>query len=59
MGGQFTVADGYLFTIVNWTNFLNVDIAALKKLAGFMTRVAARPQVQAALKAEGLLKTAA
>lgn len=56
MGKQFTVADGYLFTVTNWTNFVGMDISGLTNLAAFMGRVAARPKVQEALKAEGLLK---
>ena len=56
MGEGFTVADGYLFTITNWTNFVGMDISGLKNLGAFMGRVAARPKVQDALKAEGLLK---
>ena len=55
MGDQFTVADGYLFTVTNWTKHVGVDIAALANLGAFMARVAARPAVQAALRAEGLI----
>ncbi len=55
MGEQFTVADAYLFTVTNWCKFVGLDIAALKNLGAFMGRVAARPAVQQALKAEGLL----
>lgn len=56
MGEQFSVADGYLFTVANWTNFVGMSLAHLPNLSAFMARVAARPAVQAALKAEGLLK---
>ncbi len=56
MGDQFTVADGYLFTVTNWAKPTNVDISALANLAAYRERVAARPAVQAAMKAEGLLK---
>jgi len=56
MGDTFTVADGYLFTVSNWAGHVNVDIAGLKNLASFRARVAARPAVQAAMEAEGLLK---
>ena len=55
-GEQFTVVDGYLFTILNWTKFVGIDLAKWPALAAFHTRVAARPKVQEALKAEGLLK---
>ena len=56
MGEQFTVADGYLFTVANWAGFVGLDISGLKNLSAFQARVAARPAVQAAMKAEGLLK---
>ena len=56
MGEQFTVADGYLFTVTNWTKPTNVDISGLANLAAYRERVGARPAVQAAMKAEGLLK---
>lgn len=55
MGETFTAADAYLFTIVNWTNFHKLSIATYPKLVDFMARVAARPTVQAAMKAEGLI----
>ena len=56
MGDQFTVADGYLFTVTNWTKPTNLDIAGLSHLVAYRERVAARPAVQAAMKAEGLVK---
>jgi len=54
----FTVADGYLFTVLNWTNFQNIDLSAFPNIVAYMRRVAARPAVQAAMSAEGLLKAA-
>jgi len=56
MGDQFTVADGYLFTVTNWTQPTKLDISGLTNLAAYRERVGARPAVQAAMKAEGLLK---
>ena len=56
MGDAFTIADPYLFTITNWTGHTGIDISGLKNLGAFQARMAARPAVQAALKAEGLLK---
>ena len=56
MGDSFSVADAYLFVIANWTPTLGIDITPLKNLSAFMERMRARPAVQAALKAEGLLK---
>jgi glutathione S-transferase len=56
MGDKFTVADAYCFTIVNWSNFKNIDLGAWPNLKAYMARVASRPKVQEALKAEGLVK---
>ncbi|KRD46417.1 glutathione S-transferase [Acidovorax sp. Root275] len=56
MGDQFTVADGYLFTVTSWTKPTHLDISGLANLAAYRDRVGARPAVQAAMKAEGLLK---
>ena len=56
MGDQFSVADGYLFTVTNWTQPTKLDISGLANLAAYRERVGARPAVQAAMKAEGLLK---
>ncbi len=56
MGEDFSVADAYLFTVTNWTKHVGMDISGLKNLGAFMTRMAARPAVQQAMKAEGLLK---
>jgi glutathione S-transferase len=56
LGAQFTVADGYLFTVLNWTKFVGLDLNKWPVLAAYHARVAARPKVQEALKAEGLTK---
>ncbi|MEA2933438.1 MAG: glutathione S-transferase [Variibacter sp.] len=58
-GDQFTVADAYLFTVLNWTKFHHMDLAQWPNIAAFMTRVRERPHVQEALKAEGLLQAKA
>lgn len=56
MGSQFTVADAYLFTITNWGKVVGLDLSDLPNLQAYQQRVSARPAVQAALRAEGLLK---
>lgn len=56
MGEKFCVADAYLFTVLNWTSLHKIDMAQWPKIRDFMARVAARPEVQEAMKAEGLLK---
>jgi glutathione S-transferase len=55
-GGQFTVADAYLFTVLGWLRFIDVDLAQWPALLAYHERAAARPAVQAAMKAEGLVK---
>ena len=55
-GDTFTVADAYLFTILNWSNFQKIDMGKWPNIQAYMGRVAARPKVQEALKAEGLVK---
>ena len=58
-GDTFTIADSYLFTVINWTNFLNVDLSKYPAIKDFQARVAARPKVKEAMEAEGLTKKAA
>jgi glutathione S-transferase len=55
MGG-FSVVDAYLFTVLNWTNIHKIDLSSFPNITAFMKRMAARPAVQEAMKAEGLLK---
>lgn len=58
MGKQFTVADGYLFTMLSWADRMKFDLSAMPNLLAYKARVAARPKVQEALNKEGLLKAA-
>lgn len=59
MGERFSVADAYLFTVTNWAGHVGLDLSDFPALQDFQQRVAARPKVQAALEAEGLIKKAA
>ena len=54
-GEAFTAADAYLFVVLGWARFVKLDIARLTHLQAFLTRVAARPAVREAMRAEGLL----
>lgn len=56
MGDRFTVADAYLFTVLNWTGMHKIDTSKSPNIQAFVARVAQRPAVQAAMKAEGLIK---
>ena len=58
MGKQFTVADGYMFTMLSWAERMKFDLAAMPNLLAYKARVGARPMVQAALTKEGLMKAA-
>ena len=55
-GDKFTVADAYLFTVLRWSTFVNIDLGKWPNIKAYVDRVAARPKVQEAMKAEGLIK---
>ena len=54
MGDDFCVADAYLFTVLNWAQWTHVDLGRWPALKSYVARVAARPKVKEAMKAEGL-----
>ena len=54
--GSYSVADAYLYTVSNWGQYVRVDMSGFPNLAAFRQRMEQRPAVQAALRAEGLLK---
>jgi glutathione S-transferase len=56
MGDQFTVADAYMYTVLNWHKFAKVDMSPWPVLLEYQERVAARPKVKETLIAEGLIK---
>ena len=56
LGSQFTVADAYLFTVLNWGGYVNIDLGRWPALKRYAERIAARPHVVEAMQAEGLLK---
>ena len=55
-GDKYTVADAYLFTVLNWTKGLKIDLDKWPNIKNLVARVAARPAVQETMKAEGLIK---
>ena len=55
MGPDFSVADAYLFTVTNWTKPMNIDLSPYPNVVAWRERMAARPAVQRAMKAEGLI----
>ena len=56
MGDNFSVADGYLFTVSNWAGHVGLDLSPYPNLIAYRARVGARPAVIEAMKAEGLIK---
>lgn len=59
LGEAYSAADAYLFTVMGWAAYHKVDISAHPNLRAYLGRIAARPAVQAAMRAEGLLRDAA
>ncbi|HBC6429648.1 TPA: glutathione transferase GstA [Citrobacter amalonaticus] len=53
-GSRFTIADAYLFTVLRWAYAVKLNMDGLENIAAYMKRVAERPGVAAALKAEGI-----
>ena len=53
-GSRFTIADAYLFTVLRWAYAVKLTMDGLENIAAYMKRVAERPGVAAALKAEGI-----
>ncbi len=56
MVDKFTVADAYCFVVVGWSKYKDIDLGRWPHLKAYMDRIAARPKVQEAMKAEGLIK---
>ena len=56
LGNTFTVADAYLFTVLNWSAHVKIDLGKWPVLVDYKARVAQRPKVAEAMKAEGLIK---
>jgi glutathione S-transferase len=56
MGGTFTVADAYFYTMLAWCRHVGIDLLKWPLLTAYKARVEQRPQVREALRAEGLLK---
>jgi glutathione S-transferase len=55
LGKAFSVADVYLFVMLSWGRYVDVDIAQWPTLARYSKEISARPAVQQALREEGLI----
>lgn len=53
-GETFTVADAYLWTILGWAKYADLDLSAFPNVQRFLGAVAARPAVQQSLREQGL-----
>lgn len=56
MGSAFTVADAYLFTVTNWSQYVGLDMSNFTNVLAYRARIGVRPAVLAAMKTEGLIK---
>ena len=56
LGNTFTVADIYLFVVAGWSRHVGIDLSGMTHLSAYLARISARPAVQDALRAEGLIK---
>jgi len=56
MGEKFSVADAYLFTVLGWAKFVSFDLSKWPAIEQYLGRIAQRPKVVEAMKAEGLLQ---
>jgi glutathione S-transferase len=59
LGESFTVADAYLFVVLNWSTHVGMDLERWPRVAAFMARMTSRPAVRAAMLREGLVQEAA
>jgi glutathione S-transferase len=55
-GDGFSIANAYLWVVLNWAEYHKVDLTAWPTVQQFRSSVATRPAVQTTLKAEGLVK---
>ncbi|MFD0386856.1 glutathione S-transferase C-terminal domain-containing protein [Tistrella bauzanensis] len=56
LGPTFTIADAYLFVVLNWSKFIDISLARWPAVAAYVGRIGSRPAVRAALVAEGLIQ---
>lgn len=54
-GADYTPADAYFFTVTNWSKGLGHDLSKFPRVTALREKIAARPAVQKAMQAEGLI----
>jgi glutathione S-transferase len=55
VGDKFSVADGYLFTVLRWAEPLAFDLSPWPSIQQYVARIGQRPKVIEAMQAEGLV----
>ncbi len=56
LGEQFSCADAYLFTTLGWMGLVGLELATWPVLQAYRERIATRPRVIEAMRAEGLIR---
>ena len=52
---RFTIADAYAVVVLNWSNFVNIDLTPFPYIKAFLERNLARPAALKSLREEGLV----
>ncbi len=55
MGHDYSIADAHFFVVSNWAGWVDFDLSCYANVNSYRKRINARPAVQAALQAEGLI----
>jgi glutathione S-transferase len=48
VGPSFTIADAYLYIVLSWHRYVNVDLTPFPNVKAYFERIKSLPQVQAA-----------
>lgn len=59
LGERFGAADAYAFTVIGWSRFVGIDLVQFPLIRDYLQRIAARPAVREAMRAEGMALAAA
>lgn len=53
-GEEFTLPDAYLFVMVTWTRFFNIDLKEFPQLSQYFSELQSRKSIQKSLSEEGI-----
>lgn len=59
LGETYSVADSYLFVVLNWARFIGLDLTCWPQVERYVSSMASRPAVRKAMADEGLIDKAA